>query len=646
MHRFLAILWDSSNLEHTREFQSLKLNRTSRPAQWRIACEWPGVFAMHTGLRRGVAEAYPLPNGSGVLLGRIFAKRHEDYATLPQLTFDARETHEILRSSGQHLVDRYWGAYFAILHDESAGKCHVFRDPTGNIPAYHAQLNGLNIFFSHVEDCTKLLNMAFKVNRQHIIRWLVSFSQTHRDTGLEGVASVPAGERLTISHGLVTRSCLWDPIAIADVALGGQTMDEAATALRSTLQHTVDAWASCYQSITHKLSGGLDSSIVAGCLAQAPSKPNVSYLHFSIDRDVGRERLLLPGVDPRIAAKVRTITGPGDERYFARLVAERWQTAMVERQRSPELDLRRLWHTSLKVSPAMYYTNLEMDDAELEMVKLSGAEAFFSGQAGDSVFLATLQPLPAIDFAFHHGLGSGLWHQLVMSAKLSKESLWSVLGKAIRYGALRRPYPLACYALTSPTLVREEHTATLSSSDFDSDLAKRVACSALPPGKRNHASGVTWSAYYDFVFDSGKHADHIDPLNSQPVWEVMLSIPTATLLTGGVSRGLARRAFADLLPAEIRKRQVKGTGSPFYQRLVRQNKDFLHAKLVDGLLVKHGYLDRQRLHECLTAAEPSMTIYPTTILNYLSAEIWLQQWTGHQLNSGTQGPARLQNATR
>ena len=626
MHRYLAIVWNPLNLESVRTFQSLMLASATKPAEWVVACEESGTLVMHTGLRPASAEAYRLKNSGGVVLGRIFDRNHSDYAAVPDVDFDAGETRKIVSSGGQHLVDRYWGAYFAVVRDEPAARHHVFRDPTGNMPCYHTRLKGVDVFFSHVEDCVQLLPISFSINQQYLTRWLICSTLTTRETGLENVESVPAGERLTLSHGEVARSRCWDPIAIA-AASRLEQVDQAAAALRSTVQDTVNAWASCYGNITHRLSGGLDSSIVAGCLAQAPSHPQISYLNLSIDVELHQERLLLPGIDRRTADKVRAIAGYGDERHFARLVAERWQTELIERRRTLSMDLMRLWGTPLKASPALYFTKMEMNDAELEMVKTHGTQALFSGQAGDSVFLATQQPLPAIDHAYLHGLGSGFREQLVATSRLSKDSLWSVLGKAVRHGILRRPYVHPFAVMSLPTLVNEELSRNLSSEDFESDLSRLIERSKLPPGKRDHVKGVTWSAYYDFVFDSGKYADHIDPLNSQPVWELMLQIPTCTVLAGGISRGLVRRAFADLLPAEIRKRQVKGTGGPFYQHLVRRNKDFLRTRLLDGLLVQHGYIDRHRLEECLAAQDPSMAIPATSILSYLAAEAWLQQWS-------------------
>lgn len=632
MHRYLAILWDPCNLESVRTFQAWKAASARKLTEWVIACEAPGTLVMHTGLRRGSAEAYPLANNAGVVLGRLFLRGADEHSTAPQKAFDTNETQRILASAGQHLVDRYWGAYVAIVHDESQSRHHVFRDPIGNVPCYRTRLGNIDVFFSHIEDCLRLLPISFSINRRHLTRSLIHCVMTTRETGLENVENVLAAERVTLSQGRTTKALLWDPIAIARTPSFEQP-GEAASALRSTVQNAIDAWASCYDNIVLKLSGGFDSSVVAGCLAQARSKPEISYLHSWIDMALDRDRLHLPGLDQRTAGKLRAIAGHGDQRYFARLVAERWKRTLNERQKTLGMDLSRLWNVPFRVAPALYYTVLQTDDAEVELAQTQGVQAFFSGQAGDSVFLATVQPFPAIDYAYQHGIGAAHWKHLSAASRLSGDSLWAVLGAAIQHGLRRRPYASAFDVLAQPTLLTAEAAQTLSLEDFESELARRVAHSALPPGKRNHVRGVGWSAYYDFVFNSGRYTDHIDPLNSQPIWELLLQIPTWTLLTGGVSRGLARQAFADLLPAEIRKRQVKGSGGPYYQHLVRKNKDFLRATLLEGQLVQQRYLDRRAVEKCLSAEEPAMTVSAVTLLNYLAAEIWLQQWTGELARS-------------
>lgn len=624
MHRYLAIVWDPHHTDGVQVSQSFKAALASRPTEWAIAYDGPGATVVHALLPSKATQRYRLDGGAGVVVGRLFNRLGSGNEPRA-VNFGGDETKQLIRSAGQHLVDRYWGSYFAVLFDEATRTHHVFRDPIGNVPCYRLTHRSVSIFFSNIEDCVRFFPVSPAINRAFLTRWLIFSGLRSRECSLEGIAEVPGAERVTLSRGRVEHALLWNPAQIAATPREDDPVD-AAKALRSTVQETIDAWASCYQVITHKLSGGLDSSIVAGCLAQAPSRPAINYLNFSVDVGLDRERLHLPGVSDQTADKVRAIAAHGDERHLARLVAERWRAPLQERQRDVAMDLSRLWRAPPSLNPSMYFTAMEADDAKLDLVKSAGTQAFFSGQAGDSVLLATVQPFPAIDYAHLHGFGPGLWPHLVATARLNKESLWGVLGKTVKHGLLRRPYLAPRSISNVPTLLRKELLATLTDDDFASPLA--AATAGLPPGKQNHITGVHWASYYDFVFHSGRYADDVDPLNSQPVWELMLQLPTYTLLADGVSRGLARRAFADVLPPEIRRRVAKGIGTPFYQQVVRHNRRRLQEWLLDGLLVREGYLDRERLEHYLAADEPFVTVSAAQMLSYLAVEIWLQQWSG------------------
>lgn len=638
MHRYLAVIWNPQHAQSNEISHLVRGALLSRPTEWASAFDGPGAMVAHAVLPAKATQCYRLSDGAGVVLGRVF--NAVGSGTEPRaVRFDSGETNKIVESAGQHLVAGYWGSYFTLLFDAASRQHHVFRDPIGHVPCYHFSYRSVRVFFSHIEDCVRFfhrpLGLELSVNRAYLTRWLLFCGLSSRQCSLEGVEEIPGGERVTMSRDRVDRAVLWNPVQLAATPRE-DSPEIAAKRLRATVQETIDAWASCYQVITHRLSGGLDSSIVAGCLAQAPSRPRINYVNFSVNVGLDQERLHLPNVSAATAQKIRAVAAHGDERQLARLVAERWQTPLIERQRDTAMDLSRLWQAPPSINPSMYFTGMESDDHKLELVKTQGTNAFFSGQGGDSVFQATSQPLPAIDYVHLHGIGPALWTHLFATARLSKESLWGVLGQAVKHGLLRRPYRPEG-VMNMPTLVRSELIAGLTNEDFARPQA--AAMSRLPAGKQHHIKGVQWAAYYDYVFHSGRYADHVDPLNSQPVWELMLQLPTYTLLADGISRGLARRAFANVLPAEVRRRTVKGVGSPFYQHVVRRNRRQLQEWLLDGSLVREGYLDRTKLDRYLAADEPFVTVSANQMLSYLAAEVWLQQRSSLAFDMPASSPA-------
>ncbi|HEY0683717.1 MAG TPA: asparagine synthase-related protein [Steroidobacter sp.] len=634
MYRYLALVWNSRNLESVRTVAALS---GTAPSTWTVAYECPGIKLFRTDARR-TASVYPLDRNGGVIFGKLF-ESHAEAEVPREARFDTDEAQRVVRSGGRHVVERYWGSYFAIVHDEGARKHHVFRDPTGTLPCYSTTHRGVDVFFSDIEDALHCLPGPFSFDRDHLARWLYSRNLAREATGIENIHPLPAGECLTLHETTRTRARLWDPVAIAGAPMFEQP-EEAARALRSAVQSTVNAWTSCYRNITHFLSGGLDSSIVAGCLGQAPGKPSLTLFNMAIEAGDAQQKVHMLGMDPATMEKMRAIVSHGDERRYARLVAQRWDLPLVERKRNPELNMQRLSDIPLRLSPPLYFSAMEADDAQLEIIKTHGAEAFFSGQSGDTVFCATRQPLPAIDYAHRHGLRPALWRHLRATSALSRDSLWSVLGKTLSHGLLRRRYVSQSQTFLQTTLLTPELETHLKQVERAFHDAHHEASAALPPGKQLLAQAVASVDYHEFVIHAAGLADNINPLDAQPVWEAALRIPTYTLLKGGTSRGLARYAFRDILPDEIRKRIAKGSGTAFYQHVVQKHRALLREQLLDGHLVTDRYLDRRKLEECLAADDPSTLMRAATLLCYLSAEIWMQQWK----QVGTATAARYRNA--
>lgn len=632
MYRYLALVWNPDSAEASRTAHLFHA-RTAR-AGWSVAWEAPGAIAFHTGARTNGAQAHPLQGNRGAVLGTLFKSGMDDRHGGQPVRFGEQETRRLVGSGGTYLIENYWGSYVAFIENEEGDGHHVFRDPIGTLPCYHHTTGtGVEIFFSHVEDCTSL-GLTFSINRDYLTRWLIYSSLATRATGLQGVEDLPGGERISIACGRTARARIWDPAQIVNRG-DIDDVEEAIRALRATVQHTTSAWASCFSEIVHKLSGGLDSSIVAACLAQAPTRPRVTYLNFCIDAGSRDERLSLPGVDERTAERIRAHVSSGDERYFARLVADRWQVPLIERTRAQDMDLSRLEEAPLRVAPPLMFTAMDVDDVEMECVRTHGAQAFFSGQGGDSVFFASIKAWGAMDFAFRHGIRRGFWEHLTASTALSKESLWAVLAAAVKHGVLRQPYGSGRSALDRPSHVRREVIATLTNEEFErSEYGSKPA--SMPPGKWHHIGGVG-SSYHKFILQTGRYAEHVDPLNSQPIWELMLRIPTYTAQLGGVSRGLVRRAFSDLLPQEISTRITKGTGASLYQRVVTRNLPLLRERLLRGRLVQEGYLDPNGLRETLAAEDLFARQYAAILLSYLAAEVWLEQWA--QVGTKSSAPA-------
>ena len=116
---------------------------------------------------------------------------------------------------------------------------------------------------------------------------------------------------------------------------------------------------------------------------------------------------------------------------------------------------------------------------------------------------------------------------------------------------------------------------------------------------------------------------------SQPVIELCLRIPTYVLTAGGWDRAIARAAFRNDLPRGILNRNTKGRVEDHINAILGRNAALLRDLLIDGLLVREGIVDRDKLTAVLSGRATSIPVTSSELLECLSAEAWLRQWGKH-----------------
>lgn len=628
MYRYLALVWDPADTEGSRCAAALE-SLVRADQSWKVAYRNIGLLVVHRPRVRDQVSIHLLSDDVGVVIGSLFRRTRNGESGGSELTFDPRETRCVLKSEGRHLIQHYWGSYVAIVRDPGAPTTLLLRDPTANLACYHARNRRVHAFFSDMGDFCAHLQMPLSFHWPYLATTLVTGHQLTRECGFAEIEDIPGGELVRISPDLDKRSTLWHP---ADFCAEDGLQDEfrASRELRSAVLNAVHTLAAGHSEILVKLSGGLDSSIVTGCLSQLATSPQVTCLNFYIQNEDGdaSDAPLAPGYSAAEIAKLRRVIGSADERQFARSVAGKCGFTLCEiERRARHLDLGKLSNAPHAPRPSNYIFSIDEDDAETECVSKHRATACFTGQAGDTVFYNTQRIIGALDYAYLHRFGPRFFRHVSSAATLSCESIPGVLGKVIKYGLLRGRFPSPFDGAGGPHLLTKDAAAMATSAAFRhpwTDVAPRRLC----PGKRNHVGGVVQSVmFYPFVYHREHLAPSIHPLASQPVVETCLRIPTYVLLADGTSRGLARRVFRDLLPIEVVRRKIKGAQIAFWQRVARLNVQFIRESLLDGALVRQGILDRARLNEYLTKEQPFLTVQSYQIMQYLACETWLNQMT-------------------
>lgn len=603
MYRYIILAWNPRDPRGVATAAHLAGQLRTASWTWTGVLKGAGVAVLQAGVRPGVSEAQVLAGGRGAVLGTLFNRLDCTGADSEnRASLDEKASAAIAASGGGYLLEHYWGRYVAVVHEESSGTTWILRDPTGALPCLFTTHRGVHVVFSDIADCTQLGLPPFSINWDYIAA-LVPYSALQvRETGLNEVSELQPGERLEIHGSAVRRALLWNPVHIArsDVV---EDPDVAAKMFRTTTRACVRAWAARYEGILHRLSGGLDSSIVLGCLDSASSATPVTCLNY-----FG--------------------TGPfEDERRYARLAAQRANRRMIERAHdSGSVRLNTLLDVAPSHRPFLYLYSVERGRLEADIAQREGATALFSGAGGDGLFYQNRAMLAGADFVHHHGLHLGLMRVAADAAHVDRIALWPVLREAIVAGLLRRKWSALEEVGRYRTLINPEVVGCVKRGDrFVHPWLAEVQ--GAPHGKLWHILSIAMPLPFYDSLGRPDDPEGVQPLLSQPLIELCLRIPTYTLISGGWDRAIARRAFAADVPREIIRRRAKGASTSSVRQIFDANIGFLRELLLDGLLVKQRLLDKGKLEDALTAGgSPAGTAFLEIVMEHVCTEAWLRIW--------------------
>jgi asparagine synthase (glutamine-hydrolysing) len=422
-----------------------------------------------------------------------------------------------------------------------------------------------------------------------------------RNTGLKAVTELLPGRQVRYSGGPGRESCAWP---IADIV--GCPFESPAAAedgLRAATAEAVGRWAQQYDSIALQLSGGFDSTVVLGLIReQAP--------------------------DTRVQAINYVIAGPeGDERAYAEAAAHYHGVKLwVEPQRAEEqrfdLGEARNW---LRPHPgALPFWGA---DARTTATSPICAQAAFTGGGGDLVFGEAVPPSVLAEAVRDHLPIPSLLTIVHDYARMSSDTIWNVgwanikerggQGRALST-LLERPNAyLTPESLGSVSWERFVHPEVLELKDRISTakLHHVLAMHHLDTCNSRH-SGVS-------------EPDQVMPLWSQLVLEASLRIPSYWMNPAGRRRGLARRAFRDLVPEMILTRRGKGSITSHVLKIIDNNKPFLRELMLDGHLVRRGILDGNKLEHAFSTKNFITKVDIPGLVPSLTAELWLQSYESH-----------------
>lgn len=523
---------------------------------------------------------------SGHLLGAVFRRGEETPAT----EVSPGEARSILASGGKALIDRFWGAYVAILPDP-AGRTHVARSPFGDLACYYTICPAGTFVASDIDLLIRVAGAAPGIDWQAIARQLIAPDIRRDATCLAGISELAGGDRLTAGD-MTGRDTLWTPWTF--VARERQCDDpaRAAATLVDTICRAVAARTVNLDGIVLLLSGGLDSSIVAAALAQA-----------------GR----------RCTAVTMVTNDPGgDEREHARATAGHLAMPLREIVRdTAHVDIERSAAAGLPYPTEKSFSQATMHAAG-SVAAATGARAIVHGGGGDNIFCALQSAAPVTDLIRTGTRGVGLMRLTRDIATLAQVTSIAVLRQAGARLWLRGP------AYRWPANI-----------DFLSCDAQAEAGGALDhgwldpppgalPGSAAHVALVLGALSLVQSPEAGAPVPSIALLLAQPVIEACLSVPSWRWFDRGRDRAAARHGFSTLLPEAVAWRRSKGAMDSFIVEIFDANRTRLKPFLLDGMLAASGLIEREAIAAILDDRAPVRGLAYARVMQFADVEAWLR----------------------
>ncbi len=616
MFRYLIAIGNSQSAADCESLTRTRRRAHVSPAGWQDALNVPGFYAAYIHHPFSREPPIHLHCDHGVIFGSLYltptASRAGSSRSVRLISRDTSE--RIVDSMGRSLVGDYWGHYVAAIRYPGAHSAMVMRSAASALACHHLQEGTLNVFFSHVEDCMALIDVPLSINWDSITAQVVGYDYLSNETAIDQIRTVESGECIECSPERITRHVYWDPRQF----FGDSSLNDfgaATRAIRDAVQCSVSASSSAHDTILVKLSGGLDSSIVLSALSEAPHAPALTAITYYS-------------------------RGCGDERPFARSMAESIGCHLIESPRNDTLDLRRFQDCNWTARPVLNFSAPDTEGRNIALAREVGASAIFDGELGDNVFGSHVGVGALVECFRGHSLSPRLLAAIADYAILSRQSLWRTMRLAFREytGLSKHPDFIASHEVQRWYTAEAVRSMTLASEDAHDryqSTAHRFLhpwlrdARSLAPGSHLLLYGliVATSTAYHSPFAGSDDPPRISPLISQPLAETVLRVPAYLHFKNAENRALARAAFADRLPALVLQRGT-GKGGPnlWAKDVIERNLGFLREYFLDGVLVQRGLLDRRKVEAAVSPRIEKSTAILSDVFTKLYIEAWLRKW--------------------
>ena len=483
---------------------------------------------------------------------------------------------------GDGCLERIHGMFAIALWDARTQTLWAARDRAGEKPLYYAETPDGLVLASEIKALLACPDVSRDVDLEALDQFLTYEYVPSPRTIFAAIRRLPAAHALTWHAGDLTIAPYWDAAAIAP---RDWTDDNAAGALRETLERSVDRQMMSDVPLGAFLSGGIDSSAVVACMCEAAKRSNSPVNTFSMG----------------------FADGSYNELPHARLIAGRFGTH--HREGTVEPDIAALFdqlivHLDEPFADVSLFPTYLVSTIAREHVTVA-----LSGDGGDELFggydtyaadrlarrLAAVAPNGAL-----RAIAAAAAH---LPPRERKKGLVNKL-KRFTAGIAEAPADIGHYrwmTYVSPETKRVLYTPALRDALSRAESYRPVRDALGAFGGDDLLNRQLYADLRIYLADDilvkvdrmsmAASLETRAPFLDVDVIELACSMPGHLKVRGAERKFILKRAFADRLPASILRRPKEGFSIPMKNWLKRELAPLMHDLLSPERLARRGWIE-------------------------------------------------------
>jgi len=512
------------------------------------------------------------------------------------------------REYGVKCVEHFRGMFAFGIWDKRDRKLFLARDRVGKKPLYY-WLDQDGIAFAS-EPKAFLADPQFKpeVDFEAISHYLTYQYVPSPWSAFQGVQKLPPAHFLVVENGQVRIERYWK-LSYSQQYKGSE--QEASQGLIQKLEEAVKCRLISDVPLGAFLSGGIDSSVVVGIMAQLGTSPLNTF-------SIGFEQEAY------------------NELSFARTVANRFGTRHQEFIVTPkpsEIFSKLTWHYNEPFADSSAIPTFYLAEMTKQHVTVA-----LNGDGGDEDLAGYDRYLANVLSRRYDGLPAFLkgWIETVARFLPEPKESKTLISRVKRFASALSHSP--------------EYRYGLWMSHFDSGLKAELCTEEFKVGCGGNESA-------ELLLDAFQRSDATDIINAtldvdvntylpndllvkvdiatmahglearspfldHEVMEFCASLPAHMKLRGSNKKYLLKKAVRDLLPPEILHRPKMGFGVPIDHWLRNELRDFAYDMLLSPRSIQRGYFKREVVERLLHEHVNKVRAWHYPIWNLLMLELW------------------------